>query len=107
VGDAGFDVPGAPYRGMSLRAYNDEKKEWLSWWLDGRTPADIGPPLRGAFGKDGGTLLGDDTFEGRKVTVRSQWSRTDTDTPHWEQAFSPDGGKTWELNWVADLSRMK
>ena len=30
------------------------------------------------------------------------------DTPasaHWEQAFSPDGGKTWEVNWVMEFSR--
>jgi hypothetical protein len=105
VGDADFAAPGGRYRGMSLRVYNDEKKEWLSWWLDGRTPAQISPPLRGAFGQEGGTLLGEDVHQGKPVKVRSVWSRTDTANPHWEQAFSADGGKTWELNWIADLTR--
>jgi NIPSNAP len=26
-------------------------------------------------------------------------------TPRWEQAFSVDGGKTWETNWIMDFTR--
>ena len=26
--------------------------------------------------------------------------------PRWEQAFSEDGGKTWETNWIADFTRV-
>jgi hypothetical protein len=29
----------------------------------------------------------------------------DTPTPRWEQAFSEDGGETWETNWVMDFAR--
>ena len=29
------------------------------------------------------------------------------DTAHWEQAFSEDGGKTWEKNWIMNLTREK
>jgi hypothetical protein len=105
VGDNFFEGPGAPYRGMSLRAYNAERDEWLSWWLDGRSPADIGPPVRGKFISRTATLIGDDTYQGKAIRVRSQWSRTDTDSPHWEQAASVDGGRTWETNWVADFTR--
>jgi hypothetical protein len=107
VGDNFFQGPGTPYRGLSLRAYNAERDEWLSWWLDGRTPADIGPPVRGRFVDRSGTLIGDDVFEGRPIKVRSQWTRTDTATPHWEQAASLDGGKTWETNWTAEFKRLK
>ena len=105
VGDNWFGGPGAPYRGMSLRAYNDERKEWLSWWLDGRAPANIGPPVRGKFVDGTATLIGDDAFNGKPIKVRSQWTRTDTDSPHWEQSASMDDGKIWETNWVADLTR--
>lgn len=94
-----------PYHGMSLNVYNDQKKEWLSWWLDGRQPANIGAPMRGTFVDGIGTLLGDDTLDGKPVRLRQQWTRTNTDSPHWEQAASLDGGKTWETNWVADLKR--
>ena len=29
------------------------------------------------------------------------------DTCHFEQAFSDDGGKTWETNWIATDTRLK
>jgi hypothetical protein len=105
VGDNWFAGPKEPYRGMSLRAYNVEKKEWLSWWMDGRDPANIGPPVRGKFIAGTGTLIGDDNFNGKPIKVRSQWTRTETNSPHWEQAASADEGKTWETNWVADFAR--
>ena len=47
----------------------------------------------------------DDTHEGTPVRVRFAWFRVTTPTPRWEQAFSTDGGSTWETNWVMDLSR--
>ena len=105
IGDNEFKGPAAPYRGMSLRAYNVERGEWLSWWLDGRSPANIGPPLRGKFAHGTGTLLGDDQHDGRPIKVRSQWSRIDSGSARWEQAASVDGGKSWETNWVADFTR--
>jgi hypothetical protein len=105
VGDNWFATPEEPFGGMSLRVYNDEKKEWLSWWLDGREPANIGAQLRGTFENGVGTLLGQDARDGKPVQVRSQWTRTDTPAPHWVQAASLDGGKTWETNWVADFTR--
>jgi hypothetical protein len=105
VGDNLFNGPGTAYRGMSLRAYNDERKEWLSWWLDGRRPQDIGAPLRGRFEGATATLVGDDELDGKPVKLRSVWARTDTESPRWEQAASLDGGKSWETNWVAELAR--
>jgi len=106
VGDNWFAIPGDPFGGMSLRVYNDEKKEWLSWWVSGREPANIGPPLRGKFENGIATLVGDDVADGNPIKLRSQWTRTDTGSPHWTQATSSDGGKTWETNWVADFERV-
>jgi hypothetical protein len=105
IGDNEFNGPGAPYCGMNLRAYNVERDEWLSWWLDGRSPANIGAPLRGKFAGGVGTLLGDDELDGRPIKVRSQWTMVDAGSPRWEQAASIDGGKTWETNWIADFKR--
>ncbi len=79
VGDNWFAGPKEPYRGMSLRAYNVEKQEWLSWWLDGRDPANIGTPVRGKFIAGTGTLIGDDNLQWKaQIKVRSQWTRTET-----------------------------
>jgi hypothetical protein len=57
-------------------------------------------PVVGAFAGDTGVFEGADSFEGRPIRVRFIWSRTASGTPRWEQAFSADGGKTWETNWI-------
>lgn len=52
-----------------------------------------------------GIFFGDDVHEGRPVRVRFIWRSADG-TAQWEQAFSPDGGTTWETNWVMDFTRI-
>jgi hypothetical protein len=53
----------------------------------------------GSFSGDVGVFECDDSFEGRPIRVRYTWSNVATPTPRWEQAFSEDGGTTWETNW--------
>jgi hypothetical protein len=104
VGDNVFHAPAGTYRGVSVRAFDAQTMQWKSWWLDGRKPHVIASSVAGAF-KDGiGTLLGDDEIDGRKVRVRSQWSRVATKSPRWEQATSSDGVR-WDTNWSADFER--
>ena len=52
-----------------------------------------------------GQFYADDTFDGRPIRLRFIWSRTDTQSPRWEQAMSADGGQTWEVNWTMDFTR--
>ena len=62
-------------------------------------------PQIGEF-KDGiGEFYGWDTLDDKTILVRFIWSKTDSDTPHFEQSFSADGGKTWEVNWITDQTR--
>jgi hypothetical protein len=96
VGDNVFHAPGGTYRGMSLRAFDNDAKVWRSWWVDGRAPSDIGAPLSGRFANGVGTLIGDG--------ARSTWSRVGSASPRWEQAVSRNGA--WETNWVADFTRV-
>ena len=58
----------------------------------------------GGFDGDIGMFEGDDTFEGRPILVRFSWSGVTTPTPRWEQAFSDDGGQSWETNWVMEFT---
>jgi len=105
-GDNVFDMPGGTVRGVSLRAYDGKTGDWLVWWLDGRDPvAGLGRPIRGRFGDGVGVFVSDDTFEGRAIKVRVTWTRPTPATARWEQAFSADGGKTWETNWITDFAR--
>ena len=91
--------------GMSFRFFDPEKKRWSIYWADTRRCGELDPPVFGAFSGDTGTFEGDDTFEGRPILVRFLWSGATTRTPRWEQAFSEDGGETWETNWVMDFTR--
>jgi hypothetical protein len=106
VGDNTMAAPAGTYRGVGLRAFDPATRQWLSWWLDGRKPAQIGEPLRGRF-KDGiGTFLSEDTHEGRPIKVRATWSGITPTSARWEQSFSADGGQHWEINWTSDYTRV-
>ena len=106
VDDLVLNVPGAPYRGVALRFFDPGTHQWSIWWLDSRTPlGPLDPPMRGSFQNGVGTFYGDDTLNGRKVRARFIWSKITPTTCHWEQAYSPDEGKTWETNWVQDIVR--
>jgi hypothetical protein len=65
------------------------------------------PPVRGGFVDGTGTFLADETIDGKPVRVRFLWSRITSTTCRWEQAFSADGGLTWETNWVMDFTRTR
>jgi len=105
VSENWFDMPGGAYRGVSVRSFDAESGQWAIWWLDGRDPAHaLDPPMKGRF-ESAGTFYADDTFNGRPIRVRYIWSQITPTSAHWEQAFSPDGGKTWETNWMSDFKR--
>jgi hypothetical protein len=102
-----FDTPGGAYRGVTLRSYDPKTGEWAIWWLDGRNPfGDLDPPVKGRFENGVGSFYADDTLRGRKIRVRFIWSHITATSAHWEQAFSADGGQTWETNWITDFQRM-
>ncbi|MDQ0465829.1 hypothetical protein QO010_003621 [Caulobacter ginsengisoli] len=105
VDDNWLDIPSGAYRAVGIRAFNTKTGLWAIWWLDERYADRIEPPVYGGF-KDGvGTFDGDDTFNGKPIKVRFQWSRITANSAHWEQAFSPDGGATWETNWTMEFTR--
>ena len=93
------------YVGMSFRFFDPKTKLWSIYWADSRNPGPLEPPVVGAFDGDVGIFEGPDTFEGRPIVVRYTWSGVTTSTPRWEQAFSEDGGETWETNFVSEFTR--
>ena len=90
--------------GMSFRFCDPESGRWSIYWADSRRPGTLDPPVFGSFSGDTGVFEGEDTFEGRPILVRFTWSGVTTPTPRWEQAFSDDGGRTWETNWVMEFT---
>ena len=105
IDDNIIDLPDGRYRAAGIRAFDPDSRRWAIWWLDGRDPTTLGAPVMGRFAGDAGTFAGDDVLRDRPVKVELRWSDIHSAHPHWEQAFSPDGGRSWETNWAMNFSR--
>jgi hypothetical protein len=99
-----IDLPDGRYEASTLRLFHPDTDQWSLHWIDGRDPK-IDPPLYGRFEGGIGTFFGDDAFRGQPIRLRFLWQRPTPVTARWEQAFSADGGATWETNWIMEFSR--
>jgi hypothetical protein len=97
--------PSGHIEGLSLRLYNPETRQW-SLNFSNRRLGTLSPPVFGGFKEGRGEFYGQDALNGRAILVRFVISRNASDSYHFEQAFSDDGGKTWEVNWIADDTRI-
>jgi hypothetical protein len=95
--------PEGESRAVALRSFDPATRKWSIWWLDGRFPDRIDVPVVGAFENGIGTFHAEDTLDGKPILIRFIWSRSGADSLRWEQAFSPDQGRTWETNWTMDF----
>jgi hypothetical protein len=93
------------FEGLTLFLYNPESHQWSQDFASSEDGS-LGTPMIGEF-KDGrGELISQEQFKGRTILVRGVWSEIKADSHRFEQAFSDDGGKTWEPNFVATLTRL-
>jgi hypothetical protein len=102
-----LDVNGPTGRieALSLRLYNPESRQW-SLNFSSVKSGTLSPPTIGEF-KDGrGEFFNQETLNGRAILVRFIISDITPDSCRFEQSFSDDGGKTWEVNWIAIDTRM-
>jgi hypothetical protein len=97
--------PSGRIEGLSLRLYNPDSKQW-SLNFSNSAGGTLSPPVFGEFKNGRGEFYGQDTLNGRAILVRFVISDISQDSCRFEQAFSDDGGKTWEVNWVAVDTRM-
>ena len=98
--------PAGTIEGLSLRLYNPESHQWSLNFANIRQGA-LTPPTIGEFKNGRGEFYNQDTLNGRSILVRFIISDITPTSCHFEQAFSADGGKTWEVNWIATDTRMK
>lgn len=100
--DTEIHCPNRTIAGMTLRFYNAQTHQWTIWWGT-REKGLIPPPQVGHFDANGiGYFYADDTWKGTPVIVRFRWQKSLNGKPHFEQAFSSDHGKTWEINWISE-----
>jgi hypothetical protein len=100
------DSPNGHFEGLSLRMYNPQSRQW-SLNFANASDGTMTLPTIGEF-KDGrGEFFSQETLNGRAIFVRFVITPNPPDTCRFEQAFSDDGGKTWEVNWIAIDTRVK
>ena len=92
-------------KGMTVRLYNPESRQWSLYWADNVKSGILQTPMVGGFENGRGEFYGQEPFEGKQIFSRFIWSEITETSCRWEQAFSPDGGKTWETNWIMDFVR--
>ena len=95
---------GTPVNAASLRIFNPATGLWSIHWADDRR-CELFPPTIGRFAGGIGRFDGDDLENGVPVRVRFVWSDITTASARWQQAFSADGGVTWETNWIMEFRR--
>jgi hypothetical protein len=99
------DGPTGHIEGLTLRVYNPQSHQWRLYWANSKVGI-LDPPQVGQF-KDGhGEFFAQDTINGKTILLKFDWTNLTTNLPHFEQSFSDDGGKTWEVNWITDQTRV-
>jgi hypothetical protein len=97
--------PSGHIQALSLRLYNPDSRQWSLNFSNSSTGT-LGQPSIGEFRNGRGEFFDQEAIGGRAVLVRFDISDITPDSCHFEQAFSVDGGKTWEVNWIATDTRM-
>ena len=92
-------------KAQTLRMYNPTSQQWSIYLVDlDKGTLEI-PPVVGEFHGNRGEFYNQQLWEGRAVLVRYVWLNLSPQSSRMEQSFSGDGGKTWEVNWICELSR--
>jgi hypothetical protein len=98
------DGPTGRIEGLTLRLYNPKTGQWRLYWANSKDGL-VSVPQIGEFNNGRGEFYAQDTLNDKAILVRYDWSKLDSASPHFEQAFSADGGRSWEVNWITDQER--
>jgi hypothetical protein len=91
---------------LSLRLYDPQSGQWSLNTANAKVGT-LSVPTVGEFKNGRGEFFDQESFNGRAILVRNVWSDISADSCRFEQSFSDDGGKTWEVNWIAVDTRVK
>jgi hypothetical protein len=103
-----LDVSGPTGRieGVSLRLYDPDARQWSLNFSNIRSGR-LSAPVVGEFRNGRGEFYGQEAIEGRTILVRFVISDITATTARFEQAYSADGGRSWEVNWIAVDTRIE
>jgi hypothetical protein len=90
---------------VTLRLFNPANGEWSIYWAASTGNGRLDVPMVGRFKGPRGEFFSQEVFEGRHIFNRFIWTVEAPGSCRWEQAYSADGGKTWETNWIMEFTR--
>jgi hypothetical protein len=98
------ECPQGHFEGLSLRLYSPQSHQW-SLNFSNASDGTLGQPTIGEFKNGRGEFYDQEPLNGRAILVRFVISDITSNSCRFEQSFSDDGGKTWEVNWIATDTR--
>jgi len=104
VGELLLEGPAGRIEGMSVRVYNPASRQWSISFANS-AQGQLGTAMIGGFTDGRGEFYDQETLGDRAIFVRFIFSDITQRSFQLEQAFSDDGGKTWEANWIAKFTR--
>ena len=104
VGELQVSGPAGRIDGLTIRLYDPVQHHWEIYWANARNPA-LDVPMAGGFADGRGVFFAHDMLNGKPIEVRFVFSDITRSRFRFEQAFSPDRGRTWEVNWIATFER--
>jgi hypothetical protein len=104
--DLKADGPAGHFEGLDLRLYNAKSHQW-SLNFANANDGTLTQPSIGEFNNGRGEFFDQETLNGRAIFVRFVICDITPHSCRFEQSFSDDGGKSWEVNWIATDTRVK
>jgi len=90
--------------GLMLYTYNPPSHQWSVYFASSKD-GKVSPPNVGEFRNGRGEFFAQDTLNGKSMLNRYIWSQIASSSPRYEESWSNDGGRTWELVRIVDLAR--
>jgi hypothetical protein len=95
------------FRGLGIRLLDTQRGLWCDYWASSGSGLISPTPMLGGFDQGVGTFIATDDHDGEMaIHSRGVWDRITPTSCRWQQAFSRDGGRSWEDNWFMDWVRV-
>jgi hypothetical protein len=98
-------APDGRAEAVTVRLYSPASGEWTIYWAASPGPGRFDVPMVGRFEGGRGEFYSQEVYEGRHIFSRFIWTVGSADACRWEQAYSLDGGREWETNWIMEFRR--
>ena len=105
IGELKVSGSAGKIEGMSVRLYDPQARQWRIHWANS-ADGQLGEPMIGGFEGNRGEFYNQEMLGGRAILVRFIFSGITPRSFRIEQAFSADGGKNWETNWISDFTKV-